>query len=193
MHDSAGNRPVWETYENDVIGYTDSGTGTPQAVNNRDYLEDRWRAETERAKNRLADTPEMDVTVIVGGTARAALGASLSLTLYLALDKQGNIALYFSPGAGGGFPSASVGGFAGAIISPNANSLQGLGMSIGGSVCEGFKGGGDYIIALDQEHGCAYHGGTVALGGGISAPVPVELHGEITYSFSIFRFGKDGT
>ena len=28
MRDSAGGRPVWETYENDTIGYTDSGTGT---------------------------------------------------------------------------------------------------------------------------------------------------------------------
>ena len=61
-----------------------------------------------------------------------------------------------------------------------------MGFTIGGSLCEGVKGGGDYIMAVDKKNQRTYHGGTIALGGGASVPVPAELHAEATYGFNIF-------
>lgn len=177
------NNPVNRT---DEVGTVSSSTEDNNNNGIPDYLEIRWREQTLKAKSNLASDQETGFTVIAGGTLRAAMGVSVSVSVYCAFDMHGNLALYVSPGIGGGFPSASLGAFFGAISAPDANNIDGMGFTIGGSLCEGVKGGGDYIMAVDKKNQRTYHGGTIALGGGASVPVPAELHAEATYGFNIF-------
>ena len=177
------NNPVNRT---DEVGTVSSSTEDNNNNGIPDYLEIRWREQTIKAKNNLSLDQETGFTVIAGTTLRAAIGVSVSISAYYAFDMHGNLAIYISPGIGGGFPSASIGAFAGAVFAPDANNIGGLGFAIGGSLCEGLKGGGDYIMAVDQEHQRTYHGGSLAFGGGASAPVPAEVHGEVTFSFKLY-------
>ena len=136
-----------------------------------------------------------NVTVVGGLSGRAACGVSVNGSVYVAADIKGNFALYVSYGSGGGFPSASASVYGGFISSPDARYLGGLGFATGGSIGEVLGVGGDYIIAIDDEHNTTYHGATVGVKTIIEVPVPVEMHCDVSnsnmiYSFNIFDFAS---
>ena len=94
------NNPVNRT---DEVGTVSSSTEDNNNNGIPDYLEIRWREQTLKAKSNLASDQETGFTVIAGGTLRAAMGVSVSVSVYDAtpfmvmlpsLDKENNVWSY---------------------------------------------------------------------------------------------------
>ena len=124
-------------------------------------------------------------TFLLGFSLRGAFGISGNISIMLAFDTQGNIALYAGGGLGGGFPSASASFFGGYVSCPDATRLKGLTIATGGSAGEVFGLGGDYIVVIDNERNTTYHGVTKSFKTVWNYPLPVEWRCDTSYSFMV--------
>ena len=120
-------------------------------------------------------------TVQVGGTVAGAFGISGVASAGLACDGKGNIGVTVTVGGGGGSPSASACLYNTKTTAPSIDKLNGISAQIGGSAdVLGVSVGAEMTAFSDSNSSQAYFGGTVMAG--VGAPVPVELHGDITYT-----------
>ena len=108
----------------------------------------------------------------------------------ITFDEKGNIGIAATGNAGGGFPSAGVGGYINITNAPDIFKQQGLGTVVGASGGPGAVAiGAEYCLLVDSEGGNVYHGVTVSATAGLY-PTVVEVHGEAGYTsvvgFNIF-------
>ena len=168
--DLSGYRPAWEhVSSNGLVEYTDSGTGTIVADKPSEIP----------ASNYTADT------FIVGMTGLAAFGAAATGSVGIAFDKYGNIAFIYSVGGGGGFPSASLGGYVTSTTAPSVDALEGASFQVGGSFGEIVTVGGEGTLLFDNS-GITYYGATFFAGAGLQ--IPLELHSDVTYTEILYEF-----
>lgn len=80
-------------------------------------------------------------------------------------------------------PSAGAGGFYSKTNTPTIYNQGGMGTTVGGSGSGAVLSvGAEYNMLIDQEAGKVYHGRTYAVCAGLY-PSPVEMHGEVGYTF----------
>lgn len=79
-------------------------------------------------------------------------------------------------------PSWGFGGYKTYTNAPEISDQAGPGVQTGGSVSFGPSVGGDYVMLINPNTGETYHGGTITAGIGWDI-IPVELHGDASYSW----------
>ena len=120
-------------------------------------------------------------TTSSGITATGSFGASGTISVGVVYDKKGNIGVSISGGGGGGSPSASASVYRTRTSAPSVDKLDGASAQVGGSAdALGINVGMEYTCFSDSASNKIYHGGTIMAG--LGAPIPFELHGDITYS-----------
>ena len=120
-------------------------------------------------------------TTQVGGTLTGAFGISETASAGIAFDGEGNLGVTITGGGGGGSPSASACLYFTKTNAPTVSKLEGLSAQIGGSAdVMGVSIGAEVTTFSDLTSKQTYWGGTVMAG--IGAPIPAELHGDITYT-----------
>lgn len=112
-----------------------------------------------------------------------AAGLAAGTSVGYTYDRKGNIGVFATVSGGGGFPSASASLLGNSTTAPDIYGQSGLGVNIGGSGSAKLSVGGEYNILINTDKGIAYHGATVNAGIGFAIPSPVELHGEVGYTF----------
>ena len=124
---------------------------------------------------------QVNQTLTVGVTGKAAFGVDGSVSIGLAVDSKGNIGIIKSIGLGGGTPSASFSVFEAYTNAPDIEKLKGASTQIGGSIDFGASVGVDGIFFKNQETNENYYGNSVSVGIGVGV-IPFEFHSEVVNS-----------
>ena len=173
MEDDAGNWPQW--VENIANGFKDGVKWVADKV---------VKPVVKKVESALEKT---DIVITNGYTANAAAIPSGSAGISLNIDSKGNVAIQTTVGGGAGTPTAGISNNFGLMSAPDIYALEGLGGQYGGSVAIGpVAAGAEYVNAFDQLNGKTYHG--FSLSAGVGAPVPVEFHGEVTNTSTLYTF-----
>lgn len=121
-------------------------------------------------------------TGTIGITTSAAFGVGGSVSLGITFDARGNIGIASTFNAGGGFPSAGIGGFVTVTNAPNIHKQNGIGTVVGASGGPGVIAvGGEFSLIPDVEDCKTYYGGTISATVGLY-PSIIEIHGEVGYT-----------
>ena len=135
-----------------------------------------------RTDRRRQATANINRTITLGLSANATCGIGASMSGGITIDAKGNIGFVATTGGVGGTPAASVNLFATVTTAPDIYKQNGPAYPSGASadIC-GIGVGVEYTLFTDSETQDIYHGGTIMVGGG--APIPLEVHTGISYSW----------
>ena len=154
----------------------------------QDVTGQSWKTFLNKVKDWLVQRKEKaetnnNITTTSGFTGSAMFGGGVSGSLGVTKDTKGNFGIAITTNAGGGFPSVGAGMFSSVNNAPTIYEQEGLGTTVGASGSSGVVAvGGEYNIMINQATGDVYHGVTVSVTGGLY-PTPVEVHGELGYTF----------
>ncbi|MFZ5353381.1 MAG: RHS repeat-associated core domain-containing protein, partial [Bacillota bacterium] len=121
----------------------------------------------------IFEDPSGNVTIAIGGNAAAAFVVKAGVSVQIAIDGYGNVALLVTLQGGAGTPTANAGGNLSITNADNVKDLKGFSGEIGGSVG---------IAGAELVSGDGYQGLNINIG--IGTPIP-EAHGELTYTWVI--------
>ena len=121
--------------------------------------------------------PSGRLTIAAGIDASAAFGLAVGMSLQYVFDLHGNYGVLVTAALGGGTPAASVSYIASITNADTIWDLEGIGISVGGSSYVG----ADFTVGTARDKSAVFGvQGSLSL---VSAEVPIELHGVMTYSF----------
>ena len=121
--------------------------------------------------------PSGRLTIAAGVDASAAFGLAVGMSLQYVFDLHGNYGVLVTAALGGGTPAASVSYITSITNADTIWDLEGIGISVGGSSFVG----ADFTVGTARDKSAVFGvQGSLSL---VSAEVPIELHGVMTYSF----------
>ena len=167
MSDETGNWPTWH----------DIGNKIKEGVQ---WVTDKIVKPIVQTGKKLWQTVVKGTTT-TGVAVSGSFGISGTGSLGVSYDSEGNLGIVVSGGGGGGTPSASASLFKTKTSAPSIDNLEGVSAQIGGSInVVGIGVGAEYSCIPNIETKDIYHG--VTFSAGIGAPIPAELHGNVTYT-----------
>ena len=126
-----------------------------------------------------------------GYSASVAFGAQAAVSIVVAIDTKGNVAIVGSYGGGGGSPSAGINKIDAISIADSVYSLEGLGANMGasGNVYYCLTAGGEFAYGMDSNGKNVYS--FIAEGGvSVKAPIPAEIHGNAIVTKVLFNINN---